>query len=253
MESISISCLGDYGRFGNQLFQYSFAKTYALKCGYELQVPKNWIGRILFDIEDPEITRGFPTTSLDEMPVGQHSIDLRGSYQHQMFIDTMNPNTVRSFFKFKDQWIELFPKIKSYYIASHLRRGDYVGNPTHTIVEEAAYENAIKNFGYNLDDNIFVGEEIVQPGDTRNHSHDKSFYGNVDFLYDFFLLLNADVLFRSNSTLGWWAAFLSKESQKVYSPVVQGRLGEVATDIAFVEGNHPCHQEIDNRHSDLSL
>tara|TARA_R110000824_G_scaffold196744_2_gene380032 strand:- start:1127 stop:1882 length:756 start_codon:yes stop_codon:yes gene_type:complete len=251
MYSISMSCLGNYGRFGNQLFQYAFAKSYAMKNGYELQIPKDWIGRALFDIADPELRDSFAATGLDQRIEDQHSIDLHGFYQHQDFLNIMDSDTVRSFFKFKDVWVDMFPKVKPYYIACHLRRGDYVNNPHFPVIHEKSYLDAVEKYGYSLDDIIFVGEEIKQPNDTRNYSSDKSFHGNIDFLYDFFLLLNADVLFRSNSTFGWWGSFLSKN--KTFSPIIQGRQGEVAYDIEFVEGNHPCHQEIDNRHSDLKL
>lgn len=253
MNRVSIKCLGNMGRFGNQLWQYAFAKSYALHNGYELEVPENWIGRLLFNIDDPVISSNFPRLELDDMPDGNHSIDLYGYYQHQRYADTMNADTVRSFFTFKDEWVDRFPKIKPYYIACHMRRGDYINNPNYCVVEKESYEKALDQYGYDLEHAIFVGEEIKYSSDSRNYHSDKTYYGNIDFLYDFFLLLNSDVLFRSNSTFGWWASFLSPINQKTYSPLIQGYAGQKRKDVKFVLGNYPCHQEIDNRHSDLIL
>ena len=160
MYSVCMSCLGKYGRFGNQLFQYAFANSYALQNGYELQIPADWIGRSLFDIKDPELRDKFPSTELDQRLENEHSIDLHGFYQHQDFLKIMNPDTVRSFFKFKDVWVDMFPKVKSYFIACHLRRGDFVNNPHYACIHEDSYLRAVEKHGYSLDDILFVGEEI---------------------------------------------------------------------------------------------
>lgn len=58
----------------------------------------------------------------------------------------------------------------------------------------------------------------------------------LEFLPDFFVLMNADVLFRANSTFSFWAALLG--DVVTYSPVVEGKTG-LRTDIDFVYGNHP--------------
>ena len=49
---ITMSSLGSNGRFGNQLFQYAFAKLYALRHGATAAFPP-WEGQQLFDLDDP--------------------------------------------------------------------------------------------------------------------------------------------------------------------------------------------------------
>ena len=50
---ISFSKLGEYGRFGNQLFQYAFLRTQAKKLGVKFYCPK-WIGDKIFDLNDQD-------------------------------------------------------------------------------------------------------------------------------------------------------------------------------------------------------
>lgn len=235
-----MSSLGKTGRFGNQLFQYAFAKTYADKFNCVLEIPIDWMGRNIFEIEDAPISKPLPKTELDDIAFGEVNIDLNGYFVHQKFLDIMNEDDVRKMFTFQKEWINKFNKPKQYYVASHLRHGDYVGGKKYCTISEKCYIETCKNYGYKDEDIIIVSEEKRQPNDPMD----------MGFLYDFFVLMNADVLFRSNSTFGWWAAFLGNQ-EKVYSPLVQGRAGQHGVTVEFIEGNHPCHMEIDNRHSDL--
>lgn len=49
---LQMASLGSWGRFGNQLLQYGFAKLYAQRNRLELEVP-DWVGRDLFGHDDP--------------------------------------------------------------------------------------------------------------------------------------------------------------------------------------------------------
>lgn len=57
---ITMQALGCYGRFANQLFQYSFLRIYADKHGLEMQIPP-WVGNYLFGLSDPPVTARLPT------------------------------------------------------------------------------------------------------------------------------------------------------------------------------------------------
>jgi len=52
---ITMSKFGRFGRFGNQIFEYMFLKTYAKKHGLEVQIPP-WVGNYLFGTDDPPTT-----------------------------------------------------------------------------------------------------------------------------------------------------------------------------------------------------
>lgn len=57
---VTVSCLGKKGRWGNQVFQYCFARSYAQRYGINYQV-NPWIGQKLCDISDSPITEQLPT------------------------------------------------------------------------------------------------------------------------------------------------------------------------------------------------
>ncbi|MGB3655330.1 MAG: alpha-1,2-fucosyltransferase, partial [Rivularia sp. (in: cyanobacteria)] len=56
---ISMSSLGDLGRFGNQLLQYAFLKVCAKKSNARMEC-SSWIGQTLFGLEDAPISRRLP-------------------------------------------------------------------------------------------------------------------------------------------------------------------------------------------------
>jgi hypothetical protein len=56
---LTMSSLGKFGRFGNQLFQYAFLRICAAKSGARTECPP-WIGQILFGHQDETISRRLP-------------------------------------------------------------------------------------------------------------------------------------------------------------------------------------------------
>ncbi|MEL7242892.1 MAG: alpha-1,2-fucosyltransferase, partial [Cyanobacteria bacterium J06573_2] len=56
---ISMSSLGDLGRFGNQLLQYAFLRVCAKKSNSRMECSP-WIGQSLFGLEDAQISRRLP-------------------------------------------------------------------------------------------------------------------------------------------------------------------------------------------------
>lgn len=231
MERIQISCLGKFGRFGNQLFQYAFAKSYAEKYDCILEIPKNWIGRKIFkNIDDPPISDPLPKTKLDIIPWGHKNIDLFGYFCAPEFVQFLTRKKLKEWFKIEDKWINLVSKPKSPYLAAHLRRGDYATlSYLYCIVSKKSYLDAISHFGLNKYNIIWVSEY-----DKRQHPLcDQE---NLSFLPDFITLLNADVILRANSSFSFWAAVLS--DGEVYSPVVGKKTG--CQDVEFVRGNYPA-------------
>ena len=56
---ISMSSLGDLGRFGNQLLQYAFVRICAQKTNSKMECSP-WIGQTIFGLEDAPISRRLP-------------------------------------------------------------------------------------------------------------------------------------------------------------------------------------------------
>lgn len=227
MKKIQISCLGHFGRLGNQLFQYAFAKAYARKYDAVLEIPANWIGRKLFNVNDPPIQGKLPKTSIDVVHWGKTNIDLFGYFQFKECYDLYSKEDIRKWFKFRDKWLRMFPKNSSY-IACHIRRGDYESkySTVYCLISKNSYIEACKKFDLDINKVVWVSEENKIVNKLCEEQ-------SVGFLPDFMLLYNADILLRANSCFSLWAGLLS--GNEVYSPIVAGKIG--LNDVEFVKGN----------------
>jgi hypothetical protein len=228
--NITASCVGNYGRFGNSLFQAAFAMGYAKKYNLTLQLPKNWIGRKIFNLSHiPEITEKYPSLGFDKIPNGQSRIDLYGYYQNQESVNFYTKQDLEKWFTFQDRWCENIEKPKDSYSTAHLRLGDYKSlKHVYCIVSKNSYLKACEKYHINIDELIWLTEENESKNTLANRE-------GVGFLNDFLTMVWSDAILRGNSTFSWWAAALS--DAKVYSPVVNNLIGE--NDVEFVEGNYP--------------
>ena len=225
---IQFTQLGKFGRFGNQIFQYLFARAYAEKYGATLELPC-WVGQKIFkNVNHPIPSVQLRRTGIDTVSFGEVNIDLFGYFQKKQFLPLLSESKIRSWLQFKDVWVERFGK-GEYNIVAHLRRGDYVKKYSQhfCIVTEESYITACKKYGLPEDKIIWLREEDQKSIPELDD--------DIQFLPDFFLMINADVLLRANSTFSQWAGFFNKN--KVYSPLIEGR--HCVQDVEFVEGNWP--------------
>lgn len=209
---VTVSCLGNNGRFGNQLFQYAFARAYAESIGAELQIP-NWHGRNIFkNINEKTMTA--PAGISTEFPNGESGIDLYGYFQQPEHLKLLNKSTLKEWFSFKEDI-----DVPYYDLIFHKRRGDYLNfSSVFAIVSDKSYEDSATSHGFEIDNAVCLDDS--RPDDL--------------LLYDFRTMMNCQTLFRSNSTFAWWAATLG--TCQVYSPVVKNHKGTIDTE--FVLGNN---------------
>jgi hypothetical protein len=227
---IQCTTLGNNGRFGNQLWQYCFAKALATRNGAELQIPEDWVGRKIFNIVDEPIKQWLPQTSLDQVSINDVNVDLFGYFQDPAFHTILNDKDIRSWLTFQPKWLSLYDHFKQApYTALHMRKGDYK-NLQHVfcLVSDESYYKASEENGH-FDLNL----QIMTEENPTPCQHAKEI--GAGFLPDFFKLMYATHLYRSNSTFSWWAGYLGNND--VYSPVV-GNLVGLQT-VPFVKGNHP--------------
>lgn len=228
MAVVQCSCLGTHGRFGNMLFQWAVANKYAQDAGAKLETP-SWIGQKLFGIQNDQISHPLPKTEPDKLEWGKPNVDIYGWFQHEDFVKHLRISELKRWFTFLPEFKNRFPKPKKCYIAAHIRRGDYVEQFSNIFctISEQSYINACEKFKLDKNKLIYVREDKPQI--------DNELPENLNFLTDFFTLLNADVILRANSTFSWWAATLG--NGKVFSPLVENKHGEHTVD--FVAGNWP--------------
>lgn len=212
------------------MFSYAFARAYAERHSLQLQTDP-WIGQKIFQIDDPPIDRRI-TEKRDEFTLQDGDKDfLYQSYSQQQKCLIYTREQVRKWFTFRPAVLAALQDIKFpswRNLMAHVRRGDYAGYG-YPLVSAASYKNAAHEFGFDPINLVFVSEEkpFIAPG----------FDGELSFLVDFFQLMNAAVLFRSNSSFSWWTSTLGHG--KVYSPIIEGMVGGVEHECKFVEGNWP--------------
>ena len=183
---------------------------------------------MLFEgINDPPCEANLPSLGLDTIPRNDRTdIDLYGYFQFAEAFQYYSLNTVRKWFTFKKEWRDKFTTHKD--LVAHLRRGDYLTtySSSFCVIAWEAYAKSMEALGYDP-----LKTDLVSDTSPTRFEHP-----GLEWLQDFFTLMNSKVLFRANSTFSWWAGTLGEA--KVYSPVVDGQVG-LREDIDFVEGNWP--------------
>lgn len=216
-----------FGRFGNQLFQYCYARAYCQQHSLELRVSP-WLGHGLFDLHEP-------------IASPEESNDFPGYHQHQS--DLIYTRTdVR-------KWLTFLPSVQEVLstfiepidcVRLHIRRGDYLSSG-HVVVSYDSYFDALNRY------------RIKKPPLYVSEANPLTLLGLPDFLPDFYRLGTAPILFRANSTFSWWAHVLGRLDQVVYAPVIDSKPpGPKPAFCSFVPGNHPRMSQ-DPACSDLHL
>lgn len=230
---VQISTLGSNGRFGNQLFQYVFARTYAETIGAELQTPP-WMGETLFGVKDARLSERLPQVSEADVMAGpviwRPNVDLYGWFQKPAHLRWISKSAVHRWLTIKEEWLFKRGKALPQYAACHLRQGDFPTDPgRYCLVTRRSYQDALAKYlpGVPV---IWVEENWSKPSPDLPP--------DLQFWPDWLTLFNADWLLRSNSTFAWWAGELGPHFG-VFSPVVGNLHGP--HHVAFAPGNDQQH------------
>lgn len=205
------------GRFGNQCFQYAYARKLAEQQGRELHT-NAWAGQKIFQLNEP------PLDGSEEM--------LPEHYRQDQDSLIYTRADARRWFAWRPEVAEKLPLYVPRVMA-HLRRGDFFacGYP---VVGFNAIVAAVLAHGFGKESLGWAMEESP---------YLRGFSGELSFVPDFWRLCHAEILFRSNSSFSWWAATLG--NGRVFSPIIEGLQGGVEHDaVPFVEGNWPRLAEL---------
>lgn len=140
--TFSVSKLGRLGRFGNAVFQYMFAKTYARRFDLQVECPA-WIGNFLFGARDLPISRRFPVFDEKHSHGRDDALiphlaeplvhrDIRGYFQYHTSYYAPDQEFLRSLFQVAPPlrsrlaagWERIAARGKTA-VGIHVRRGDY--------------------------------------------------------------------------------------------------------------------------------
>jgi hypothetical protein len=246
-----MSSLGKNGRFVNQLFQYLFLRLAAKVQGMCLQVP-DWIGRELYDLDEPPVLAPLKQTLIDgaadvppELNVFSNperliteggllfrDTDVWGYFQFNMRAYEPYRDFIRDLYSPKGsvgkqlaagvERVRLFGKK---IIGVHLRRGDY-GYGIFFRAPCAWYEKWVKEMNFDPEQYlIYICSE-----DAGKYTHRFPGYQVLSgemlgiswemdaALFDFHVLCESDVLAISNSTFSFMASLLNKSCRHFFRP-----------------------------------
>jgi hypothetical protein len=238
---ITMSTLGSNGRFGNQLLQYGFLRMYAAEYGLAVDAP-DWIGRDLFDLDDP-----LPATSLPE--ISEQEVDLPASLNREVAqiyknVDlwgyccyhTARIGRYRDFFRGLYQpgrrvaaLVEpAIAKLRdggATLVAIHLRRGDF-GHGQFWIAPSDWYGDWLDTLWPKLNrprlyvatDDPSVVAELARFQPVVAADLDVVIPG-AEYYLDFHVLAAADALAISNSTFSFVAGMLNGRAREFMRPV----------------------------------
>jgi hypothetical protein len=179
------------GRFGNQLFQYAYARAYAEQRGLELRT-NPWPGQQIFEgINDGPLVPGG-----DSLPENYR--------QTQADLIYTRRDCLRWFQWRTDVTSQLNDGHSYLDVVAHRRGGDYA---------QLNYVTLHQN------DYFFAPACTRWVSDDYPNVH-PAFVGELAFVRDFYTLCTARLmLMRGNSSFSWWAATLNTKAA-IFAPVI---------------------------------
>ncbi len=214
--------LGELGRFGNQLFQIAATIGIARRNGCSFVFP-TWQYSRYFEYPVPQahpirhMQRRMPRTFGYEEIVIDRATELWGYFQSERYFAHCE-DEVRRYFTPHHALAQLLERGFGDVLARetcsvHVRRTDYLGNPTHP--ELAAgdyYERAMSQFDANTTFLIF-SDDIAWCRE-RFRGRSTFFVEALTEVEDLFLMARCRGHIIANSTFSWWGAWLDPNPQK---------------------------------------
>jgi hypothetical protein len=241
---ITCSSIGYNGRLANQMFQFASVVGVAKKLGYIAKFPaENFLPgdphdynggklRECFDIPDDFFASSDEISSSIMFNYGEtiftfnpdvlsipDGTNMHGYFQNEKyFIDF--EDEIRKIFLFREDVKKLTRiKIKKDSVSVHVRRGDYVNYPDHHPVQSLEYyikaieTSGKKNVYVFSDDAQWCRENLELPKNNIFFVDEQNPYVSL------YLMTQCDDNVISNSSFGWWGAWLNRNpNKKVIGP-----------------------------------
>lgn len=225
---ISFSKLGEYGRFGNQLFQYAFLRTQAKRLGVKFFCPP-WLGEKVFLLNDAnEKTSSFSPLQIYQEDPYQHGFsdealkiedwtDIAGYFQSWEFFDS---DDIFTWYRFDE---DMFSDVREKYktidftrsVSVHVRLGDYLQGSLMFYTPTPYYFKRALSLLENTGTVLIFSEDVNLVKKYLGPMSKNTVYieGNKDY-EDFYLMTLCKDNIISPSSFSWWAAYLNKHPDK---------------------------------------
>lgn len=240
---IYVSCLGSYGRLGNQMFQYAAAYSLARMHNAQVAIRSK---DIYYSNSKSQLVETFELNSavMDDLLGIKHQFqekdfqfndisnlpdqtDIIGYFQSEQYFVKFRDEILEKEFKFRKDVLRkanvTFRNLKHelQVCSLHVRRGDYINlSVTHPPLTLEYYEKAIALLPKEIE--IFVFSDNVQEAKTLLESSKflnerKKKYITEDYATEICLMSMCDYHVIANSSFSWWGAWLSN-SKKIIAP-----------------------------------
>lgn len=237
---LSFSCLGHHGGFGNQLFQYAFARIFGAMLGRAVLVPP-WAGSKLFGLKDPPPVQAYGhyrdlSTSWEESELRKNLadtpalLDIAGYFQFPTAFYAPYRDQIRKWFTPVPQIGEVFgPALANIteggertLVTVQIRRRGY-GKGMFFIAPNETYVDwlwelwpKLKNpVLYVASDEIDAVLPAFAPFSPKSAYDFKGNIQGMEFFTDFWVMMQSQCLAISNSTFGMMAAMLNQSGNWV--------------------------------------
>ena len=255
--TISYNRLGSNGRLGNQMFQYAGLRGIAANRGYDWVIPRpdsygdsNYGLFDCFEMGSVE-EKNFGQLNVQSIATGQFhfsqeffdgcpdNINLHDYFTTEKYFANVK-DVIRKDFTFKKEILEPCKEIVDELdnpIFMHVRRGDYVVNPSaHPMCPISYYEKALEVFDENSpvlvfsdsiewckEQDFFQGDRfMLSEYDEKYSQTADTLLGKQNTLIPYFdlcmmTLCNGGII--ANSTMSWWGAWLMEnKTQPIVAP-----------------------------------
>jgi len=215
---ITFNQLGNYGRLGNQMFQYAFLFSLAKQKNYNFCIPPNTDLEKCFNLSCPinyysptkkkhephfYFDVKFPSDYLD-------NCNYSGYFQTEKYFKCIKHELINEF-KFKEEH-KVNNKDYSNIVSIHIRRENYVNNPHHTIADFSYLQFAKSQF---------TGKTFLIFSDDiewcKQHNIGDLYSTNTNHYQDLYEMTLCSGSIITNSSFSWWGAYLTPK-QKIIAP-----------------------------------
>ncbi len=238
---ITMSSLGQNGRFANQIFQYAFLRLYAQHHDLRVETPA-WIGQVLFGHRDPQVRQEYPefkeeTNILSDAKIPQlktplKNVDLWGYFQYHTSYYQPYKDQFRALFQptaeIEQQLQPALDKLRvkgNTIVGLHLRRGDY-GYEHFFVAPNAWYKEWLDGFWQTLDNPVLFiasdeSETVIddfkayQPVTSQGLG---AVLPEASFYPDFYFLSHCEIVAISNSSFSFAACLLNQTGRLFFRP-----------------------------------
>lgn len=251
--AVSISSLGSYGRFGHQMWEYLSLYLYVRQNALVLETP-DWVGHYFFELDEPiqqpyrHVVRHGQRRLLRRNMLGVDAIIVANVdiWSPGPPWDNWKPGTpmlsiaqrdiVQQRLKVRSQWLPYLQpaldKLDAFgrtIVAIHLRRGDRVA--MNDITPTLLYQDWLTQLWPTLDrpvlflasDDIDVVKQDFAVYRPYLLSDLAESWCNNEYLQDFFILMNCDILAISTGSFAASAALLNRRARLFVSPSPDNR------------------------------